>query len=282
MKTSLVWLVSTIVPLAVAFVPASRCGCTTPPLLRRTLDPVASAPRAFLTREDGKNGELQALLAERGVPCDKLPCIAFERLPGFHELQAALSDDYGWIVVTSPEAASVVVAARASTPAPAATRIACVGVGTARVLASGGAPADFVPSKATGKCLAAELPPPPDGAAVLYPASARAGDQIEAGLAARQIATRRIDTYTTVPAAWTEADYARARGCSLATFASPSAVRVWAERVGTAATAVCIGETSAAEVRAAAGRALRSRSTSPAPAYCALPLPCVAGEAARV
>ena len=33
------------------------------------------------------------------------------------------------------------------------------------------------------------------------------------------------------------------------TFASPSAVRVWAERAGTDAAAVCIGETSAAECR---------------------------------
>ena len=33
------------------------------------------------------------------------------------------------------------------------------------------------------------------------------------------------------------------------THASPSAVRIWAERAGTAAAAICIGETSAVEAR---------------------------------
>lgn len=69
------------------------------------------------------------------------------------------------------------------------------------------------------------------------------------GLAARGIRTQRIDTYTTVPADWAPADLARAHAARLVTFGSPSAVRVWAERVGTAAAAVCIGETTAAEAR---------------------------------
>ena len=38
-----------------------------------------SPPRAFLTREQGKNRELKALLESRGVATDELPCISFER-----------------------------------------------------------------------------------------------------------------------------------------------------------------------------------------------------------
>ena len=56
---------------------------------------------------------------------------------------------------------------------------------------------------------------------------------------------------TTVPATWpagADADAARAR---VVTFASPSAVQVWAERVGTGSAAACIGETSAAACREA-------------------------------
>ena len=117
-----------------------------------------------------------------------------------------------------------------------------MGKGTSTVLAGAGLAVDFVPSKATGKTLAAELPPP-DGAAsqsVLYPASALASDAIEGGLKARGIATRRIDTYTTVPAKWDNDDLARAQAAEVVTFASPSAVRVWADRAGTNAAAVCL------------------------------------------
>ena len=113
-------------------------------------------------------------------------------------------------------------------------------------MAGAGLAADFVPSKATGKVLSAELPA---AGGVLYPASALAANVVEDGLNARGIATRRIDTYTTVPAEWDASALASARAASIVTFASPSAVRVWAERVGTDATAVCIGETSAAECR---------------------------------
>ena len=215
---------------------------------------------AYLTREDGKNGKLQGLLDAHGVPWEELPCIAAERLAGFDELATALetaAEEYSWIVITSPEAATVFVDALSSANAArrsadndrevAIPKLATVGAGTAKVLAGAGLAADFVPSKATGKVLSAELPAPSDGCPVLYPASALAADVVEGGLNARGIPTRRINTYTTVPAEWDAADLAAARSAQVVTFASPSAVRVWADRAGTGALAVCIGETSAAE-----------------------------------
>jgi Uroporphyrinogen-III synthase len=109
---------------------------------------------------------------------------------------------------------------------------------------------DFLPSTANGKALAAELPADSAaGTSVLFPSSALAADDIAEGLAARGIRTQRINTYTTAPAAWSAADLARAQSARLVTFGSPSAVRVWTERVGTAAAAVCIGETTAAQAR---------------------------------
>ena len=215
-----------------------------------------TATAAFLTREDGKNGKLQSLLSARGVPTAELPCIAFERLPGYKELcDALVHSDHDWVVVTSPEAAGVFLEAWHSCkePPPRATRIASVGAGTAAVLADAGMPVDFVPSKATGQTLAKELPAVDgsggDSGAVLYPASALAATVVESGLQSRGFRTRRIETYTTVAASWDAAELERARAAQVVTFASPSAVRVWAERVGTAATAVCIGETSAEEAR---------------------------------
>jgi uroporphyrinogen-III synthase len=213
---------------------------------------------AFLTREDGKNDKLQKLLDARGVSHAELPCIAAQRLPGFEDLTAALETaavQHSWVVLTSPEAATIFLdawgAAKsrvASSCTPQLPKLATVGVGTARVLTDAHVPTAFVPSKATGKVLAAELPAE-EGAEVLYPASALASGVVESGLTARGIRTRRIDTYTTVAATWNSSELERARAAAVVTFGSPSAVRVWAERAGTGATAVCIGETSAAECR---------------------------------
>ena len=82
---------------------------------------------------------------------------------------------------------------------------------------------------------------------MLIPVSALAEDRIADGLAARGIRSRRVDTYTTVPAAWAPLDFERARAAQLVAFGSPSAVRVWAERVGVDAAAVCIGDETKAE-----------------------------------
>ena len=84
---------------------------------------------------------------------------------------------------------------------------------------------------------------------MLYPASALAARTREDGLRARGFKTRRIDTYTTVGATWDGAAERAAAEAAVVTFASPSAVRIWAERAGTAAAAICIGETSAVEAR---------------------------------
>ena len=54
----------------------------------------------------------------------------------------------------------------------------------------------------------------------------------------------RINTYTTVPAAWTDDQLKLAKSVDIVTFASPSTVRIWAERTGAHGRAVVIGPTS--------------------------------------
>ena len=214
--------------------------------------------RAFLTREKGANGPLQTLLDARGIATEELPCIAFEKTEGFEELCAILASSadisaYRWVVITSPAAAAFFAEAWALVEARDAIAhkpsIATVGAGSAKVLEEAGLRVDYIPSTANGKALAAELPADSAAGSVLFPSSALAADDIADGLAARGIRTRRINTYTTAPAAWSAVDLARAQTARLVTFGSPSAVRVWTERVGTAATAVCIGETTARAAR---------------------------------
>ncbi len=209
----------------------------------------ASAPPVFLTREAGKNAKLQLLLEQRGVPTTELPCIVFEKLPGSKELPALLAaGGLGWVVVTSPEAAGVLAEGWEAAGRPALP-IATVGAATAQTLDSLGLSTAFTPSKATGKFLAAELPLEPGRPAVLYPCSALAADTVCDVLSSRGFSVRRLETYTTLAAEWTAAEAAAARSASVVSFGSPSAVRTWHERAGAAATAACIGETSAAEAR---------------------------------
>lgn len=249
---------------------------------------VASAPRALvaLTREPPKNEPLDALLTARSIPTVHLPCVARLDGPDLPALPAALASPPGgcpwaWVVVTSPEAASIVVDAyvAAGRPSPP-PRLAAVGDATGRVLAAAGLPVAFVPSVATGAVLVAELPPPPPAArpgvpdaaaaaAVLYPASMRAGPGVADGLAARGYAVTRLDAYTTAPAVWGADEAAAATRVGVVSFASPSAVKAWVSNGGggvvgaggggagdggaAAATviAACIGETSAKAARAA-------------------------------
>ena len=158
-------------------------------------------PFIALTRELGKNGKLQKLLQARGIEGKELPCIAFENLGA--PLPEALQQEWEYVVVTSPEAASVFAEGWAVAGKPS-LRIACVGAGTRQVLVGLGLEPVFVPTKATGKVLAAELPGPQANGRVLYPASAKAASHVQDGLAAKGFEVERINTYDTVSATWTE------------------------------------------------------------------------------
>ena len=111
-----------------------------------------TAPRAFLTREQGQNAHLRQLLEARGVMTTELPCIAFEKTGGFDDLCTALSGDtiHPWVVITSPAAADVFAQACAASLLPSSRkmRLASVGVGSAKVLESAGLQVDFLPSRA--------------------------------------------------------------------------------------------------------------------------------------
>jgi uroporphyrinogen-III synthase len=101
----------------------------------------------------------------------------------------------------------------------------------------------FEPSDSTAETLALELPSNL-GNTVLYPSSAIAENTLEKGLQSRNFKVTRLNTYNTVPAVWTSEQEALAKSVDIVTFGSPSAVKTWAEKVGTDFTAVVIGPTS--------------------------------------
>ncbi|KAL0438672.1 UNVERIFIED_CONTAM: Uroporphyrinogen-III synthase, chloroplastic, partial [Sesamum latifolium] len=103
----------------------------------------------------------------------------------------------------------------------------------------------------TGKVLAAELPDYGDArCTVLYPASAKASNEIEDGLVKRGFAVTRLNTYTTEPVS--QVDQMVLEQALLApviAVASPSAIRAWVSLIPEAQqwdnAVACIGETTA-------------------------------------
>ncbi|GFQ04047.1 uroporphyrinogen-iii synthase chloroplastic [Phtheirospermum japonicum] len=169
----------------------------------------SSNPKVVVTRERGKNGKLIDALADRGINSLELPLIQHTQLPDLDKLSSLLSStSFDWIIITSPEAGLVFLEAwnnyvdilladvmykhkllirrGAGTPK---VRVGVVGAGTASVFdriqpdLKQSLNVAFAPSKAIGKVLAAELPDHGnERCTVLYPASAKAGNEILANI----------------------------------------------------------------------------------------------------
>nr|ABM45934.1 uroporphyrinogen III synthase [Triticum aestivum] len=219
------------------------------------------SPDVVVTREQGKNAKLVASLEKHNVHSLELPLIQHVEGPDADRLSAVLRDEkFDWITVTSPEAAAVFLEGWKAAGSPK-VRIAVVGAGTARtfdeVLQSNDGPLEvaFSPSKALGKVLASELPRTSETASkVLYPASAKAGHEIQNGLSARGFEVTRLNTYSTVPVHDVEPQILKlALSAPVVAVASPSALRAWLNlmsRVDKWSNSVaCIGETTASAAK---------------------------------
>ncbi|CAI5998614.1 unnamed protein product [Closterium sp. NIES-65] len=220
-------------------------------------------PLVVATREKGKNGKLMKALSARGVSVMELPLIQHSDGSDTHRLPAVLQEEeFEWIVVTSPEAASVFLTGWRAAGSPA-LRLAVVGGGTAEVFHQLGErekhllPVQFVPSIATAKYLSAEIPEIQGGnRRVLYPASAKASTDLQNGLASRGFQVTRLNTYSTESVTSVDKDtIQRAARAPVVAVASPTAVRAWMEVVASRTqwdgAAACIGGTSAEAARKA-------------------------------
>ncbi|XP_059637099.1 uroporphyrinogen-III synthase, chloroplastic isoform X2 [Cornus florida] len=215
------------------------------------------SPKVVVTRERGKNGKLINALAEQGIDCLELPLIQHTKLPDLHTLSSVLSNTaFDWIVITSPEAGLVFLDAWKAAGTPN-VKVGVVGAGTASIFEEASQSSKrslhvaFTPSKATGKVLASELPKLGNKkCAVLYPASAKAGSEIEEGLSSRGFQVTRLNTYTTVPVHDVDQLVLKqALSAPVVAVASPSAARVWVNLISESEqwgnSVACIGETTA-------------------------------------
>lgn len=206
-----------------------------------------------LTRERGKNEKLRREVEKRGWNAVEMPLVKAVDGPDVRRLPNALLEmKADWVVLTSPEAATVFLNGWREAGEPD-VRVAAVGQGTAEIFEQQEeirlVPA-FVPSVANAKHFSAELPGP--AGTVLYPASVKARTELEDGLHARGFAVERLNTYNTV----TDVSHSKelvdtALTADAVTFASPSAVKAWVEiiqgvsRMSPTQVVACIGETSA-------------------------------------
>ncbi|XP_062159127.1 uroporphyrinogen-III synthase, chloroplastic isoform X2 [Alnus glutinosa] len=216
-----------------------------------------SSPRVVVTRERGKNGKLIKALAKHGINCLELPLVQHTHGPDRDMLSSVISADttFDWIVITSPQAGSVFLEAWKAAGTPN-VNVGVVGAGTASVFedvkqfSKQSLNVAFAPSKATGKVLASELPKNGKRCRVLYPASAKASNEIEEGLSGRGFEVTRLNTYTTVPVQHVDPVLLKqALSTPVVTVASPSAVRAWVKLILDSKkwnnSVACIGETTA-------------------------------------
>ncbi|XP_010488809.1 PREDICTED: uroporphyrinogen-III synthase, chloroplastic-like isoform X2 [Camelina sativa] len=236
-----------------------------PSLIRNSISPSLSTssvgksnsiPQVVVTRERGKNNQIIKALEKHGISSLELPLIQHAPGPDFHRL-ASIRALTGSSLHLQKQ---VLFFSRRGTSSPK-VQIGVVGAGTARVFeeamqsAEGLLHVAFTPSIATGKVLASELPEKVGKrSSVLYPASLKAGTDIENGLSKRGFEVARLNTYTTVPVQSVDTVLLQqALSAPVLSVASPSAVGAWLNLIQNeeqwSNCVACIGETTASTAR---------------------------------
>jgi uroporphyrinogen-III synthase len=228
-------------------------------------------PRVLNTRARHQAEALSRLLREAGFEPVEAPTV--ELRAGWGRDDAALvlgrlrAGVYDWAVLASANAAELLVdGLRAAGAADADLRGLRVvsGPGTARQLESLGVPVELVLDRFSASAALAALAERPIGGAVLAPRAAEGRDELIRGLAARGVRVDAPVLYETLPVPpGTLAPVAAAlRAGALAgvIFSSPSTVRGLVDGLRAlgenpldllaAPTLACIGDTTAAAVRA--------------------------------
>jgi hydroxymethylbilane synthase len=190
-----------------------------------------AAPAVLVTRPDGQLAPFVEALTANGLRSVVVPAIAIEPAHPGAPLDAALRGlgDHDRAVVTSPSGARAVIDAAARLGCDlSVVRWASVGETTRRILEEGGAREVWVPRRASGAGIGAELPGT-HGERVLLLRGSLAEDDLPSALRARGFEVAEAEAYQTIEApgssrARLEAAL-RAGPLDAVLFASGSAVR---------------------------------------------------------
>jgi uroporphyrinogen III methyltransferase/synthase len=209
-----------------------------------------------VTRPEGQASVLAEQLRGAGADAVILPVIEIEDpADGGAALSAALDDvgGYDWVVVTSANGASRVLAGLPDARALGGVSVAAIGPGTAAALADGNIRADLVPERFVAEGLLEAFPAPPDGGGrVLLARAAVARDTLPEGLRAEGWDVDVVEAYRTVPATPDAAALDAAAAADIVTFTSSSTVTRFLEVAGpdrVPPLVACIGPVTSATAR---------------------------------
>lgn len=193
-----------------------------------------------VTRAREQASELVGRLRALGAEVIEAPMIRVaEPGDGGAALRGAVESlaTYDWLVLTSPNGARRFLdelrASGRDARALAGVRIACIGPGTARVLADGHLVADLVPERFVAESLLDAMPAPdrPTEGRVLLARAAVARDVLPDGLRAKGWDVDVVDAYRTEAEVLDDAAVDAALAADAITFTSSSTVDRWVEAV---------------------------------------------------
>ena len=185
-------------------------------------------------------GRLEDALERRGILGKEIPCMAFQST-GAPIAKLLTAEEWLFIIVTSPESASILVRAWHDAGNPDIP-VACVGAETRAILRQGGLfPLDVPIRRQTqpgdgaggGKELIAALPTiqgDPGVQRILLPVSVKARDDMQRMLEARGFAVHRVDAYDSASVPWNHEQTALAVSAPVVALASPTAIQVYLKK----------------------------------------------------
>lgn len=229
----------------------------------QSLDWFASRPllgkTIVVTRACAQAGEFGKLLTARGATVIEAPMISLEApRDGGELLHSFLSPGHGydWVVVTSPNGAERLCQALRDARDLEGAKVAVIGPGTAKMLASFHLQADLVPPHFVAESLVESFPdaPPHRIGKVAVVRAEDARDVLPDGLSAKGWTVDIIPAYRNVAATFDTERRARIKGADMVTFTSSSGARRFLENVGVEdmpAYVAAIGPITAATLREA-------------------------------
>lgn len=218
--------------------------------------------RIVVTRARTQASSLAADFEALGAYVVEAPAIAVRYRPDDLTTDERVSSRWDWIAFTSANGVDAFFEALAGAGRDAralsTTKVAAVGEATAAALLARGIRPDFEPSRATGECLAAELPRV-QGGRVLLPVSSLTDDRLAGGLRKRGALVEQVAAYDTVAEDLDEERRREVAEADAVTFTSASTARNLRAALGEAALPagaklVSIGAQTSAAVLEAFGR----------------------------
>lgn len=173
-----------------------------------------------------------------------VPLVEFQSLtPPVVDLTAV-----NWLVLTSPQGVRSLHSILNGLDVPPGLRWAAVGESTAQAMRRAGLPVHFIPSRATGQSLGAELPCHPADT-VLHVTSDQSKEDLAEAVSARAVTYQRLVLYRTVPREPDPAELALLLTSDAVTLASSSAAQHLARLGGLPLPVVVMGQQTARTAR---------------------------------